>query len=104
MQKILVVRILELKQIEMLENINNNLKYKKTFREEISFRENKQDIDLINFVRNNIDMLKTMSIDELDKIEKAIENRQAFVDKKIAKLKTDLIMKKKNIQCPQYHY
>ena len=69
----------------------------KTFKEEVSFRENKQDIDLIKFVRNNIDMLNTMSIEELDKIEKAIERRQNFVNKKIEKLKKDLIIKKKNL-------
>ena len=36
--------------------------------------------------------LYLMNMDELDNIENAIRKRQNYVDKKIAKLKTDLMM------------
>jgi len=67
---------------------------KKQFNEYISFKENKEEIQLIHEVRNNIESLWTMTEEELDKVEMAIKNRQKYVDKKIAKLKTDLMMKK----------
>lgn len=67
---------------------------KKQFNEYISFKEKKEEIQLIHEVRNNIESLWTMTEEELDKVEMAIKNRQKYVDKKIAKLKTDLMMKK----------
>lgn len=67
---------------------------KKKFNEYISFRENKEELNIINDVRKNPDMLNRMSMEELDKIEEAILNRTKFVDRKISKLRTDLMMKK----------
>ena len=70
---------------------------KNKFNEYISFKENKEELNLINSVRNNLNILQNMSMDELNKVEDAIKNRQNFVNKKISKLKTDLMMKKKVI-------
>ena len=70
---------------------------KQSFNELISFRENKEELELINAIRNNPEKLYSMDMEELDKIELAIRNRQRFVNKKIEKLKTDLAMKKSQI-------
>ena len=68
---------------------------KKKFNEYISFKENKEDLNLINSIRENPGSLNNMTLEELDKVEDAIRSRQKFINKKIAKLKTDLVMKKK---------
>ena len=59
--------------------------------------ENKEEIKLINSVRNDINILNDMSLEELDNVEKAILNRINYVDKRISKLNTDLRMKKMGI-------
>lgn len=68
---------------------------KKNFIKMISFKENKEELDLINKVRQNPEILMKMNAEELNELENAIKNRQDFVDKKIAKLKTDLSRKKR---------
>ena len=80
-----------------IQNIQKSTNQKKKFDEYISFRENKEEIKLINSVRNDINILNDMSLDELDNVEKAILNRINYVDKRISKLNTDLRMKKMGI-------
>ena len=63
---------------------------KQKFNEFISFKEDKEELKIINEIRNNPNTLNNISLSELDKIEKAIINRQNFINKKISKLKTDL--------------
>ena len=70
---------------------------KQKFNEFISFKEDKEDLKIINEIRNNPNTLNNISLSELDKIEKAIINRQNFINKKISKLKTDLIEINKNL-------
>ena len=65
---------------------------KKSFNEYISFREDEQELEIINEIMENPKKLYLMNMDELDNIENAIRKRQNYVDKKIAKLKTDLMM------------
>ncbi len=86
-------------QKEIIEKNSQETSYigstKKKFNEYISFKEDKDELNMINTIRKNPEALKSMNWEELDKIENAIRNRQRFVDKKIAKLKTDLMMRKK---------
>ena len=70
---------------------------KEKFNEYISFREDTEGLKLINSVRNNIDILDEMSLEELDEVEKAVLDRINYVDKRISKLNTDLRMKKMGI-------
>lgn len=65
---------------------------KRAFNEHISFKEDAQELEIINEVMKNNEKLYLMNMDELDNIENAIRKRQNYVDKKIAKLKTDLMM------------
>ena len=74
----------------------NNAKQEKKFMESISFKENKNELNIINSIRNNIEALDKMDSKELDDVENAILNRMNYIDKKIEKLKTDLEMKKMN--------
>ena len=68
-------------------------KSRENFNKYISFKEDKNELAIINKVRANTDILKNMSMEELDRVGEAILNRTQFVDRKISKLKTDLMMK-----------
>lgn len=86
---------LEIKQpIPSTNKISNQ---KEKFNEYISFREDKEGLKLINSVRNDLNILDEMSLEELDEVEKAVLARINYVDKRISKLNTDLRMKKMGI-------
>lgn len=87
----------ESQEIKTIKENTNMGETKKKFNEFISFKENKQELEIINKVRQNPEILKQMSMKELDEVENAIKNRKNFVDKKIVKLKTDLMMRKKGL-------
>ena len=78
----------------IIQNVQKSTNQKKKFNEYISFRENREELKLINSVRNDINILNDMSLEELDNVEKAILNRINYVDKRISKLNTDIKMKK----------
>ena len=67
---------------------------KEKFNEYISFKENKDDLREIEKVRSDLGSLDKMSLEELDEFERVVQRRQNYVNKKIAKLRTDLRMKK----------
>ncbi len=69
---------------------------KKQFNDYISFKDNKDDLRIINEIKKSPDILVKMNMDELDNIEKAIINRTRYIDKKIEKIKMDLMLQKKN--------
>ncbi len=88
---------IELIQPQTTSDLNNIPNSKQKFNEYISFKENKEELNLIDSIRNNTDILEKMSYEELNKVEKAILNRINYVDKRIAKLKTDLKIKRNEI-------
>ena len=85
----------EIKQtIPSTKNISNQ---KEKFNEYISFREDKEELKLINSIRKDLNILDEMSLEELNEVEKAVVDRINYVDKRISKLNTDLRMKKMGI-------
>lgn len=82
---------------QTIPDLNNIQSSKQKFNDYISFKENKGELDLIDSIRDNTVILDKMSDEELNKVEKAILNRINYVDKRIAKLKTDLKIKKSMI-------
>ena len=81
----------------IIPSVNRIPNQKGKFNEYISFKENKEELKLIDSVRNDINILNEMSLEELDEVEKAVLNRINYVDKRISKLNTDLKMKKMGI-------
>ena len=82
---------------ELAENeihVEHSANSKNKFKDYISFKENKEEIQLINKVRDNTELLWAMTDEELDRVEEAIQDRQKYVERKTSKLKTDLMMKK----------
>lgn len=79
------------------QSVNKTTNQREKFNEYISFKENKAELKLINSIKSNLNMLNEMSLEDLDEVEKAILNITNYVDKRIAKLKTDLKMKKMGI-------
>ena len=67
---------------------------KEKFNDYISFKENKDDLREIEKVKSDLGSLNKMSLEELDEFERVVQRRQNYVNKKIAKLRTDLRMKK----------
>ena len=76
----------------------NIVNKKKEFLNNIEFKENTEDIEIINKVRDNEDLIYKMSYDELKRLNEAIDNRQEYVDKRISILKTNIMMEKKATQ------
>ncbi len=68
---------------------------KKEFLKNIEFKENMEDIEIINKVKDNEELIQNMSYDELKRLNEAIDNRQEYVDKKISILKSNIMMEKK---------
>lgn len=78
---------------------NKNIENKKReFLNNIEFKENTEDIGIINKVRDNKDLIYNMNYDELKRLNEAIENRQKYVDKGISVLKENIMMEKKSTQ------
>lgn len=69
---------------------------KKRFNEFILYKENLEELKLINSIREHPEKLYQMNSDDLDNVHNAIKNRQYFIDRKIEKLKTDIKLKKIN--------
>ena len=64
------------------------------FLQEISFRENEDESAILDKVIENIHLLKDMSIEELKKVNIAIQNRQRMLERKRDALKNDIAIEK----------
>ncbi len=88
------------KNTEINNNIDNRKeKYKNNkndFFKNNSYKENERDLKIINKIKKNPSLIDKMSLEELQEVKKVIENRQQFLDKKLAKLKTDFAIIKSN--------
>lgn len=64
------------------------------FLQEISFRENTTEAAILDKVIGNVRLLKDMSIQELKKVNTAIQNRQSILERKRDSLKNDIAIEK----------
>ena len=64
------------------------------FLQEISFRENEYESVILDKVIENIHLLKDMSIEELKKVNIAIQNRQRMLERKRDSLKKYIAIEK----------
>ena len=68
--------------------------WKLVFLNDISFKENKEDIKLINRVSEDLSILNSMSTEELIEFNNKIDKEQEFLDRKIEVLKSKIQRKK----------
>lgn len=74
-----------------MDNENNT---RNQFLQEISFRENATEAAILDKVIGNVRLLKDMTIEELKKINTAIQNRQSILERKRDSLKNDIAIEK----------
>lgn len=73
--------------------LNENNK-RNNFQQEISLRENTDGSAMLDKVIQNVYLLKDMSIEELKKVNTAIQNRQSILERKRDSLKNDIAIEK----------
>lgn len=73
--------------------LNENNK-RNNFQQEISLRENTVESAMLDKVIQNVYLLKDMSIEELKKVNTAIQNRQSILERKRDSLKNDIAIEK----------
>ena len=77
----------------MLIEKRNNPQNKNSFINEISVKEDYEEIALIERVKKNPTLIDKMNIEELKKFNGIIKKRKSFLDKKLSNLKNEIAIK-----------
>ena len=76
--------------------INSIKNSKKSFIGEL--KKDTEEEEVIKNIRNNMSLLDVMPLEELQKLEEAVDRRTEKLDNQIKELKTELAIKKKKLQ------
>ena len=77
----------------MLIEKRNKSQNKNSFIDEISVKEDYEEIALIERVKKNPTLIDKMNIEELKKFNGIIKKRKSFLDKKLSNLKNEIAIK-----------
>lgn len=73
-------------------NVDRNeiVEHKNEFLKEISVKEDKEEIGLIEKVEKNINLLNNMSLEELNQLNEVLNHQQSILDNKVKQLKNEI--------------